>query len=357
MVTISVGIPAYRNPVALDRALRSVAGQRLLPHQVIVSDDSPGVGLEEIAQRWASELPIDYRAQKHNLGVVGNKRWILEKATGSWLAFLEHDDYWVDPDYLELVTGAAAEGVSASLSDSYIQQGDSSPRPFSAYSDFWPRGVYDSRSKFVKKLFCMCRSRIILNWSGLAVDRELALAVGAFDSRYVLTPSFGQRCHTYPQEEDMACLALLADRRPIFWTGRSVAVRVIHDSNFSAATNHPGRGLKNDVAFFVWLRLIPLLSTRRMRRLAFYRAVRLGLRQPDKSMVPVLRGLLFPRTHLLLGYLSALLSAHIRFRRFLLAEFLKLNSLLRARYPDAHRSIKSFVGTVSSVGAFRPRQR
>src|SRR6056297_2357280 len=97
----SVIMPAHNAGRYIGEALRSVAGQRHAPHEVIVINDRSADDTAEQARATGLDLKLidsDFgnAAAARNLGI--------EHATGDWLAFLDADDIWY-PNHLEEAAG------------------------------------------------------------------------------------------------------------------------------------------------------------------------------------------------------------------------------------------------------------
>jgi glycosyltransferase involved in cell wall biosynthesis len=85
-------IPVYGRPEALDRALRSVGGQTTLPEVVVVVDDGslvPSVIEPDLAQR------LNVRLVRHetNRGPAAARNTGLRAAQTDWVTFLDSDDF------------------------------------------------------------------------------------------------------------------------------------------------------------------------------------------------------------------------------------------------------------------------
>jgi hypothetical protein len=110
---VSIGIPAYNRPSALQRAIRSALAQNLDGLEVIVSDDaSPDRGVEVVGRELAAEdKRLRYVRQPHNLGHARNYAWVLSNARGRYFMWLADDD-WIDPGYVSsCLRVLQAEGV------------------------------------------------------------------------------------------------------------------------------------------------------------------------------------------------------------------------------------------------------
>jgi len=100
--TVSVIIPLYNAEAFLAEALASVLGQTLPPHQVIVVDDGSTDGSADVARRFGKQIAL---VQQPNAGAANARNRGVALATGDFLAFLDHDDYWA-PEKLALQVAA-----------------------------------------------------------------------------------------------------------------------------------------------------------------------------------------------------------------------------------------------------------
>ena len=55
MVKVSICVPAYKNPVGVERLLGSIKVQSFTDYEVVVTDDSPDGSVEEVVRR--AEVP------------------------------------------------------------------------------------------------------------------------------------------------------------------------------------------------------------------------------------------------------------------------------------------------------------
>lgn len=97
--SVSVVVATYNRPDALVAALSSVAGQSYPIHEVIVvgdcCDTTTKDALETLANPRVRYINLDKR---HGDQSGPNARGVNE-ATGDWVAFLNHDDFWF-PDHI-----------------------------------------------------------------------------------------------------------------------------------------------------------------------------------------------------------------------------------------------------------------
>ena len=94
---ISVIIPTYNREVTLERAIKSVLAQTHRNFELIVIDDGSTDNTSLIIDRYSGK--IRYFSKLH-AGVSSARNFGLEKSEGTWVAFLDSDDYWL-PKKLE----------------------------------------------------------------------------------------------------------------------------------------------------------------------------------------------------------------------------------------------------------------
>jgi glycosyltransferase involved in cell wall biosynthesis len=114
---VSVHIVTYNQASFIAKALDSILMQRgALDYEIVIGDDCSTDGTTEIIRdyqsRWPGKIKPLFRTK--NLGPGPNAVGTLEHCRGEYIAFLEGDDYWTDPDkmrlqvdYLDKNTGAA----------------------------------------------------------------------------------------------------------------------------------------------------------------------------------------------------------------------------------------------------------
>ena len=78
MVKVSICVPAYKNPVGVERLLESVKVQSFTDYEVVVTDDSQDGSVEEVVRR--AEVP----------GMVYVRNAVRKGATGNWNEAVRH---------------------------------------------------------------------------------------------------------------------------------------------------------------------------------------------------------------------------------------------------------------------------
>lgn len=92
---ISIIIPYFNRPKKLERCLDSVFSQTYTYYEILVVDDCSTNPLV-----IDSDYPVTVLRNKKNLGPGLSRNVGLENAKGSFIAFLDSDDYW-DPKFLD----------------------------------------------------------------------------------------------------------------------------------------------------------------------------------------------------------------------------------------------------------------
>ena len=101
--TVSVIIPVYNGAAEVRRAIDSALGQVNVTVEVIALND----GSTDLTASVLAEYGDRIRAiNQQNRGLSGTRNNGIALATGEWVAFLDHDDYW-QPEKLSLQLKAA----------------------------------------------------------------------------------------------------------------------------------------------------------------------------------------------------------------------------------------------------------
>ncbi|MEJ2056359.1 MAG: glycosyltransferase family A protein [Desulfofustis sp.] len=95
MTDISVIIPTYNRARQLEPALESVLGQSLLPAEIIIVDDGSTDGTREFVADYRKHTELNIVSlQQSNKGPAAARNRGIDAARGSYLAFLDSDDWW-----------------------------------------------------------------------------------------------------------------------------------------------------------------------------------------------------------------------------------------------------------------------
>ena len=100
---VSVIIPCYNGADELPRAIDSALAQRGCEVEVIVVNDGSKDNSRQVIDAYGDRIRGIHQS---NSGLAATRNNGIKAATGDWIAFLDHDDYW-QPEKLSLQLEAA----------------------------------------------------------------------------------------------------------------------------------------------------------------------------------------------------------------------------------------------------------
>jgi len=167
---VSIIIPTYNRAEVLERALKSVLTQTYENHEVIVIDDGSTDNTESIISKYSSK--IRYFSKLH-AGVSAARNLGLEKSVGTWVCFLDSDDYWL-PEKLKRQMTYISENPGM-----MVVQTD----------EKWIRnGIFVNPMKKHQKhdgwIFKQCLPLCIVSPSAVMVHQKVFNDVGVFDESF-----------------------------------------------------------------------------------------------------------------------------------------------------------------------------
>lgn len=96
MEKVSICIPAYENPKALDRLLASIAMQDYTDFAIYITDDSKSDEDRAVVNKWLDSKELDgkieYEKNAESKGATKNTNYCMSKAKGQYLKIMHHDD-------------------------------------------------------------------------------------------------------------------------------------------------------------------------------------------------------------------------------------------------------------------------
>lgn len=127
MVSISVIVPIYNAGRRIKRCLRSISKQTYQDFQLIIIDDG---STDATAEEIAGFLDLDEELKKktrliskENTGVADTRNLGIELSEGTYIAFIDQDDY-IAPDYLHNYIECALDTGSDIVVGGYIRFDD-----------------------------------------------------------------------------------------------------------------------------------------------------------------------------------------------------------------------------------------
>ena len=145
---ITVIVPVYNVEHYLDKCLDSLVNQTYKNLEIIVindgSTDNSGIICQEYAQKDNRIIYIE----KENGGLSDARNVGLDKMTGSYVTFIDSDD-WVELDYVEILYKKIIEyQADISVGNYYSYNEDEETYYFHIYGDSYYEKVYDNVSIF-----------------------------------------------------------------------------------------------------------------------------------------------------------------------------------------------------------------
>lgn len=108
MPALSIIVPAYGVSRYLRQCLQSILDQSYQDFEVLVIDDGSTDGSGEIADEIASQDPRVRVIHKENAGAAQARRTGVENAKGTYIGFVDGDDY-IDPSMYQILMQKAAQ--------------------------------------------------------------------------------------------------------------------------------------------------------------------------------------------------------------------------------------------------------
>lgn len=132
MIMVSVLVITYNQQKYISMALDSVLSQSVdFEYEILIGDDHSTDGTAEVIKRYHKMYPDRIRVftQTENKGASFNLYTLLSNAKGRYIAELEGDDRWSDPDKLRLQTEFLEKNseYSGCCGKSLVISGDGSP--------------------------------------------------------------------------------------------------------------------------------------------------------------------------------------------------------------------------------------
>ena len=177
---LSVTVPTWGRPDLLDRALRSVVGQRGAPAdriELLVSDNSPDLDeaiVTSILTRWPG--PTRYLPNRPDIGAIPNFNQCVEQARGRYVLLLHDDDYLL-PDSLAAIVGTldgASDDDEAILFGAHVVDMAGHVRRRQVFR----RPVRMSPQQAMRRVLT---DSSFVRIPAIVIRRDVLLAVGGFD--------------------------------------------------------------------------------------------------------------------------------------------------------------------------------
>lgn len=104
-IIVSVGMLAYNHGLYIEQAIQSVLMQIVnFKVEIVIAEDYSNDNTRRILWKYAKKYPHLIRVimRDYNIGMQANYNDMLNSLRGKYIAFLDGDDYWVNPHKLQL---------------------------------------------------------------------------------------------------------------------------------------------------------------------------------------------------------------------------------------------------------------
>lgn len=153
---LSVIVPIYNREMTLSRCIASIVNQTFQELEIILVNDGSTDQSLEICNRFASENENIIVIDKQNSGAQASRFEGLKQATGTYIAFVDSDD-WIAPDYFERLWQLLGDAdiVSAGATKIFLDENEREEKELNIISE----GVYETEKQivdFYKQMLCFC---------------------------------------------------------------------------------------------------------------------------------------------------------------------------------------------------------
>jgi hypothetical protein len=123
---VSVAIAAYNGAAHLPELLDSIVSQTVRPAEIVCADDASSDDTLEVLEKYAAFSPIPIKIIRHekNVGIIENFLSAFRATSGSFIAYCDQDDVWLDSKLEACLSALGEEGVSFVCHASMITDGD-----------------------------------------------------------------------------------------------------------------------------------------------------------------------------------------------------------------------------------------
>lgn len=164
---VSVAITAFNSANWLPRAINSVLAQRTnFPIEIVIGDDCSQDATVEVARSHQAQHPdvIKILERSKNVGIQRNYFETFEACRGEFIAWLDADDYWTDPEKLAIQVQTMQADPRITLCGHYIRVVSATGEVKQDKSPSMPAGRYGLKEMlqkcFVPSLSGMFRNGI-----------------------------------------------------------------------------------------------------------------------------------------------------------------------------------------------------
>lgn len=140
---ISIIVPVYKVEAYLDRCIKSILDQTFTDFEIILVDDGSPDRCPQMCDEWAGKDPRIRAVHKANGGLSSARNAGLREACGTYVAFVDSDD-WIEPEmYRRMYKLLLQNDADACLCEIRINNGKNKVKASKAVSAVvWDRTQY-----------------------------------------------------------------------------------------------------------------------------------------------------------------------------------------------------------------------
>jgi len=121
---VSVAITSYNSEAVIAKAIESALAQRTgFPFEIVIADDCSTDGTVAVAEAYQVKYPNVVRvlAREKNVGTQRNYYDLFEQCKGKYIAWLDADDFWTDPEKLAIQVKALEDDPSVAVCGHFVR--------------------------------------------------------------------------------------------------------------------------------------------------------------------------------------------------------------------------------------------
>jgi len=178
---VTIITASYNSSRYLSASIESALAQTYKKWELIILDDASTDNTETLATKYVKNDPrIQYFRQPKNLGIAGNRNTGFEKARGKYLAILDSDDMWINPEKLEKQVSFLEKNPAYGLIGTWAKKVDDDGRDISEMKFF----IDDKkiRKHILRRHQFVDSSSVFL--------RQAAVDIGGYDPSYAIAGDY-----------------------------------------------------------------------------------------------------------------------------------------------------------------------
>lgn len=199
--SISIIVPVYNAEKTLVRCLESILEQSYTSYEVLAINDGSDDASLDILESYRDKYSNVFRIiDQANHGAAYSRNVGIKKARGTFLAFIDNDD-WIDPEYLETLYNAAIRNKADIVLSGY-RRPDASGSILkkcllSAQSEWAPYAVEAAWAKLYRRSFVL-ENKLTFLESNISEDLAFTLPAISASSKTAILDYCGYNWYINP---------------------------------------------------------------------------------------------------------------------------------------------------------------